>query len=80
MNDTGLHFDESVPRKVIEMSAPELEGEDADDYEVIDYKETTRLALRSGSYVVLVYRRPVVRYKKEQTLSNIPAPTNVLEG
>lgn len=65
VNDTGLRFDESVPRKVIEMSVPELEGEDADDYEVIDYKETTRLAQRPGSYVVLVYRRPVVRHKKE---------------
>lgn len=80
VNDTGLRFDESVPRKIIELSAPELEGEEADNYEVIDYKETTRLAQRPGSYVVLVYRRPVVRHKKEHTLSNIPAPSNVLEG
>lgn len=80
VNDTGLRFDESVPRKIIELSAPELEGEEADNYEVIDYKETTRLAQRPGSYVVLVYRRPVVRHKKEHTLSNIPAPVNVLEG
>lgn len=80
VNDTGLRFDDSVPRKIIDMSAPELEGADADDYEVIDYKETTRLAQRPGSYVVLVYRRPVVRHKKSQTLSNIPAPSNVLEG
>jgi len=80
VNDAGLRFDESVPRKIIEMFAPELNGEDADDYEIIDYKETTRLAQRPGSYVVLVYRRPVLRHKQQQTLSSIPAPSNVLEG
>ena len=80
VNDKGLRFDESVPRKIIELSAPELEGEDADNYEIIDHKETTRLAQRPGSYVVLVYRRPVVRHKKQQTLSSVPAPTPVLDG
>lgn len=80
VNDTGLRFDETVPREVIDIEAPELTGEDADQYEIIDYKETSRLAQRPGSYVVLTYRRPVVRHKQAQTLSTPAAPDNVLEG
>jgi len=34
-----------------------------EQYEVIDHKVTRRLAQRPGSYVVLEYRRPVVRHK-----------------
>jgi len=63
VNETGLRFDESVPQEIIELSAPELQGENSNDYEVVDIKETTRLAQRPGSYVVLRYRRPVVRHK-----------------
>lgn len=80
VNDTGLRFDETVPREVIEVDAPELTGSDADQYEVIDYKETSRLAQRPGSYVVLTYRRPVIRHKQAQTLTTPAAPDNILEG
>ena len=80
VNDTGLRFDASVPTKVIDIPAPELQGENADNYEVIGYKETNRLAQQPGSYTVLIYRRPVVRHKKEQTVKTVSAPTNVLEG
>jgi len=38
VNDTGLRFDASVPTKVIDIPAPELQGEDADNYEIIGYK------------------------------------------
>lgn len=80
VNDTGLRFDDTVPQHIIDLPAPELAGEQADDYEIIDYKETTRLAQRIGSYVVLVYRRPVVRHKRRHTIATPAAPTNVLEG
>lgn len=80
VNDTGLRFDGSVPQQVIELSAPELEGEDADQYEIIDFKETCRLAQQPGSYVILKFRRPVVRHKVSQTLNTVSAPANVLEG
>ena len=80
VNDTGLRFDCSVPTKTIELSAPELQGEDADQYEIIDYKETSRLAQQPGSYTVLIYRRPVVRHKAQQRITTLPAPSNVLEG
>ncbi|MEM1281424.1 MAG: IS66 family transposase [Cyanobacteria bacterium P01_H01_bin.152] len=81
VNDTGLRFDDSVPQEIIELSIPELEGDKAHEYEIIDYKETTRLAQRIGSYVVLIYRRPVVRHQPSNTLAATPAaPDNVLDG
>lgn len=80
VNDSGLRFDDTVPKKVIELSAPELEGDDADQYDIIDYKETFRLAQQPGSYMILVYRRPVLRHKSNQTLSTPAAPSNVLDG
>jgi len=80
VNDTGLRFDASVPTKVIDIAAPELHGDDADNYEIIGYKETNRLAQQPGSYTILIYRRPIVRHKNEQTVKTTPAPNNVLEG
>lgn len=80
VNDTGLRFDASVPTKVIDMPAPELQGDNAENYEIIGYKESNRLAQQPGSYTILIYRRPVVRHKSEQTVKTTSAPSNVLEG
>tara|TARA_R110000744_G_scaffold314864_1_gene421880 strand:- start:97 stop:1659 length:1563 start_codon:yes stop_codon:yes gene_type:complete len=80
VNDTGLRFDDSVPQQIIEVPAPQLSGEDADQYDIIDYQDTCRLAQQPGSYTVLIYRRPVLRHKSQQTLVTVPAPVNVLEG
>jgi transposase len=63
VNDTGLRFDDSVPQQIIEVPAKELSGEDAQQYEIIDYTDTCRLAQQPGSYTVLIYRRPVLRHK-----------------
>jgi transposase len=80
VNDTGLRFDASVPTKIIDIPAPELQGDDAEHHEIIGYKETNRLAQQPGSYTILIYRRPVVRHKSEQTIKTTLAPSNVLEG
>lgn len=80
VTDQGLRFDETVPVEVIDIPAPELHGEQAEHYEVIDEKVTRRLAQRPGSYVVLEYRRPVVKHKASQTLSTSVAPTAVLDN
>lgn len=77
--DSGLRFDESVPVKEIEQSAPELSGPDADQYIIISTKTTYRLAQRPGSYVVLKYTRPVVKHKASNKIINVPAPDNVLD-
>ena len=80
VTDAGLRFDERVPIESIELSAPQLQGPGADQYEIIDYKVTLRLAQRPGSYVVLEYRRPVIRDKRQATLLEVPAPGSVLDG
>ena len=80
VTDSGLRFGPDVPIEVIELSAPRLNGPDADRYEVIDYKITRRLAQRPGSYVVLEYRRPLIRRKPDNTLMEVPAPSAVFEG
>jgi transposase len=79
VTDSGLRFDDSVPKEVIEVPAKELEGPGAEHYEIIDYKVTHRLAQRPGSYVILEYRRPVLKHKQQQTLTSPPTPENVLE-
>jgi transposase len=80
ITDAGLRFGPDVPVEVIELPAPQLAGPDAEQYEVIDHKITRRLAQRPGSYVVLEYRRPVVKHKASATLTEVPAPRAVLEG
>ena len=62
--DSVLRFDENqVPVKEIEVPVAELTGPDADQYEVIRYEHTYRLAQRQGSYEVLKYKRPVLKHK-----------------
>ena len=79
VTEKGLRFTDDVPVEIIQENVPELQGEDADHYEVIDYKITRRLAQRPGSYVVLEYRRPVLRHKPTQTLSSPPAPAGIFD-
>jgi len=80
VTDSGLRFDERVPIETIELSAAQLQGPDADQYEIIDYKVTRRLAQRPGSYVVLEYRRPVIRDKRGACLMEVPAPSAVFDN
>ncbi len=64
VNDTGLRFGPEVPVKEITLSCAELDGPDAEQYEIIDYKTSLRLARQPGSHVVLKYLRPVVRHTR----------------
>lgn len=80
VTEEGLRFDADVPVETIDLGAPELTGADADAWEIIDYRITHRLAQRPGSWVVLAYRRPVLRHRDERSVTAPPAPTNVLEG
>jgi hypothetical protein len=70
VTDAGLRFDDRVPVESIELSAPQLQGPEADQYEIVDYKVTRKLAQRPGSYVVLEYRRPVLKHKPSATLTH----------
>jgi transposase len=78
-DDSGLRFDQSVPVEEIALTAPELEGPDADDYAVIGYKTSYRLAQRPGSQIILKYTRPVIKKKSTQKILATPAPVNVLD-
>lgn len=78
-NDSGLRFDKSVPVKEINLPAPELEGEDADNYEVIGEKVTYRLAQLPGSHCVIKYTRPIIKKKSTQAITTTLAPYNVLD-
>jgi transposase len=84
VNDTGLRFGPEVPLKEITLSCAELQGPDADRYEIIDYKTSLRLARQPGSHVVLKYLRPVLRDKAAAgagapALITAPAPLGVLD-
>ena len=79
VHDSGLRFDATVPVQVIEQPAPELQGPEADAFEVIGEKVTHRLAQRPGSYVILEYRRPVLKRRDTEQVTTTPAPPNVLE-
>lgn len=77
--DEGLRFDPDVPVEVIELGHPALSGADAGDYEVVDVKVSRKLAQRPGSYVVLEYRRPVLKNKQARSLSTAPLPAPVFD-
>jgi len=80
VTDSGLRFNENVPVEIIQVKDPKIEAIPEEYREVIDEKVTHRLAQRPGSYVVLEYRRAVVKDKRSDCLHTPSAPTNVLEG
>lgn len=80
-DDSIPFFDETrVPVEVIELAAPETAGLAPEAFEVIGHKDSYRLAQRPGSYVVLKYRRPVIKLKTTQTIVCPAAPVGVIEG
>ena len=80
-DDSLPFFDETrVPVEVIELAAPEAEGLAPEDFEIIRYKNSYRLAQRPGSTVVLHYRRPVIKLKTTQAIICPNAPVGVIEG
>lgn len=80
VTDSGLRFDASVPMKIIEVLPEELQGDQADNYEILSYKVTHRLAQQQASFVVIEERRPVIREKTTQKLITTPAPDRVLDN
>ena len=80
-DDSVPFFDATrVPVEVIEMEAPETAGLAPEAFEVIGHKNSYRLAQRPGSYVVLNYRRPVIKVKATQAIVCPAAPLGVIEG
>ena len=73
-------FAEDVPVEVIHVNDPDIQSIPEEHREVIDEKVTRRLAQRPGSYVVIEYRRPVVKDKRDDRIHTTPAPANVLDN
>jgi len=80
VTDSGLRFTADVPVEVIEVRDPEVEAVPEEHREVIGEKITHRLAQRPGSYVVLAYRRQVVKDKRNDRIHTPAAPANVLDN
>jgi len=80
VTDSGLRFAEDVPVEVIHVNDPDIQSIPEEHREVIDEKVTRRLAQRPGSYVVIEYRRPVVKDKRDDRIHTTPAPANVLDN
>ena len=80
LTDTGLRFDDSVPRRVIDVAPAGLGQGDAEDYEVVATRSTFRLAQRRAGYEVLEYRHPVLKHRGSGSLETLSAPPNVFEG
>jgi transposase len=78
-DESELRFDDSVPVQEILLSNPDVADLPPDAYEVIGEKVTYRLAQRPGAYVILKYRRPVIKRKDTAVLSCPPAPPAVFE-
>jgi transposase len=78
-DESELRFDDSVPVQEIVLTNPEVAELPPEAYEVIGEKVTYRLAQRPGAYVILKYRRPLIKRKDTEVLSCPPAPPAVFE-
>jgi transposase len=78
-DERELWFDDSVPVQEILLSNPAVKDLPPDAYEVISEKVTYRLAQRPSAYIILKYRRPVIKRKDTEELSCPPAPPAVFE-
>ena len=78
-DESEVRFDDSVPVQEILLTNPAVADLPPDAYEVIGEKVTYRLAQRPGAYVILKYRRPVIKRKDTEELCCPPAPPAVFE-
>src|SRR5215831_18760492 len=78
-DESELRFDDSVPIQEIVLTNPEVAALPPEAYEVIGEKLTYRLAQRPGAYVILKYRRSLIKRKDTEVLSCPPAPPAVFE-
>lgn len=78
-DESELRFDDSVPVQEIVLTNPAVADLAPDAYEVIGEKVTYRLAQRPGAYVILKYRRPLIKRQDPEALSCPLAPPAVFE-
>lgn len=80
VTDAGLRFSDDVPVEIIRITPPELEGDSAADYDIIDTNISRKLAQQPASYVVLQYEVPVIKHKQTQAVKTTAMPEQVLDS
>ena len=80
VNATGLRFNADTPVREIIIEANEMQGEDADQYEVVGYKEVSRIVQKTSAYEVVITKRQIVKRKKTQQLITAPLPEFVFDS
>lgn len=78
VTDEGLRFDANVPVIDIEHGCAELDGPDAQDYEIVRYEYVHKLASRPGNKVVLRHMYPVLKHKAQGNFLQPAAVEGVL--
>lgn len=79
VNDTGLRFDEDVPRDVVTIVDPAIAAVPEARRELISERIAYRLAQRPGSYSILEFRHQTWKLLDVQRIVSTPAPASVLE-
>lgn len=77
--DSGLRFGPDVPVKEIIVENPAIKDLNPDQYEVIDTKNTYRLAQKPAAYEVLKYVIQTIKIKEDSKILTPPAPKSVIE-
>ena len=80
VNATGLRFDENTPVREVIIEADELKGEDADQYEVVGYKEVSRIVQKASAYEVVITKRQIVKRKDRSQLITAPLPDMIFDS
>ena len=79
MTDSGLRFDEDVPRDVIVIGDPEMEDLPESERELISEKVSYRLAQLPGSFRIMEFRRRVYKRLSDDKVITTAAPPSILD-
>ena len=80
VNATGLRFNADTPVREIIIEADEMQGSEADQYEVVGYKEVSRIVQKTSAYEVVITKRQIVKRKNTQQLITAPLPEFVFDS
>lgn len=79
VNDHGLRFGPDVPMETIELPVPDVDASTGEAFEVIEWETTYRLAQRPSSYIVVCYKRPIVKNIVTGLIAHTDSPGSIFE-
>ncbi|WP_119396459.1 IS66 family transposase [Salinibius halmophilus] len=80
VNLTGLRYDSTVPVREVIIEANELQGDEADQYEHVGYKEVSRIAQKRSAYEIVITKRQIVKRKDSNQLITAANPEFVFDS